>query len=109
MQTKLSSGSHYAGIVARAQVAAAALAKAKQGGGKRAPSTMKASPGDMQQESDANLLAVESKELAEGLEFKDSGTYVLLEISLQKPLIPRRTDAVLAERCVWAFILYVLK
>ena len=70
---------------------------------------MKVSPGDMQQESDANLLAVESKELAEGLEFKDSGTYVLLEISLQKPLIPRRTDAVLAERYVhvWAFILYL--
>ena len=98
-QTKVSSRSHYAGAVARAQ-AAAALAKTKQGGGKRAASTLKASPADMLQDSEANLSAVESKELTEGQEFKDSRTYILLEVSLQKPLIPRRTAAVLAERLV---------
>lgn len=98
-QTKVSSESHYAGVVARAQ-AAAALAKTKQGGGKRAASTLKASPADMLQDSEANLTAVESKETAEGQEYRDSRTYVLLEVTLQKPLIPRRTAAVLAERCV---------
>ena len=103
-QTKVSSESHYAGVVARAQ-AAAALAKTKQGGGKRAASTLKASPADMLQDSEANLTAVESKEMAEGQEYRDSRTYVLLEVSLQKPLIPRRTAAVLAERCVHANVL----
>ena len=103
-QTKVSSESHYAGVVARAQ-AAAALAKTKQGGGKRAASTLKASPADMLQDSEANLTAVESKETAEGQEYRDSRTYVLLEVSLQKPLIPRRTAAVLAERCVHANVL----
>ena len=97
-QTSVSSGSRYASVVARAQAAAAALAKTKQGGGKRAASTLKASPADMLQESEANLSVVDSKEMAEGQEFKDSRTYVLLEVSLQKPLIPRRTTIVLAER-----------
>ena len=53
----------------------------------------------MLKDLEANLSAVKSKEMA-GQNFKDSRTYVLLEVFLLKLIIPRRMAAVLGERYV---------
>ena len=80
------------------QSANAAASTKKPAGGKRAPSSTKLQEpsGMLGEGADSNGEGGEAK--SEAHVYVDASSYVVLEIELEKPLIPKRPSSVLAER-----------
>ena len=91
--------SHFGPICAKAQSLLSVPAKGK-GASKRIGSVSKMSSTESQ-EVDGNVPANDTKDVGgEGQEYKESKSYFLIDISLSKPLVPRRPLNVLAQRYV---------
>jgi tetratricopeptide (TPR) repeat protein len=89
--------SHFGPICAKAQSLLSVPAKGK-GASKRIGSVSKMSSTESQ-EVDGNVPANDTKDVGgEGQEYKESKSYFLIDISLSKPLVPRRPLNVLAQR-----------
>ena len=77
------------------------LSKSK--GGKRTGSTLKVSTTDLPA-SDGTQMGGNAPDNSESQEYVAARSYIVIELHFSKPLIPKRSEAVLAQRYVYTYM-----